>query len=106
LFPEVHHPLRNGYVSVEELVKDNSHNKPGLFQPLSSFPLRGSFPRRGKITTLTNFPLLTTILGASCATLRRLGGKLPRVINASKLVDVKPKCSSYGNALVSSQGHS
>jgi hypothetical protein len=40
LVPEVHHPLRNGYVSVEELVRDNSHNKPGLFQPLSSFPLR------------------------------------------------------------------
>jgi hypothetical protein len=65
LFPEVHHPLRNGYVSVEELVRDVSNNKPGLFQPLSSFPLRGSFPRRGKITTLTNFPLLTTTLAAS-----------------------------------------
>jgi hypothetical protein len=37
---EVHHPLRNGYVSVEELVRDNSHNKSSLFQPLSSFPLR------------------------------------------------------------------
>jgi hypothetical protein len=36
LFPEVHHPLRNGYVSVEELVRDNSHNKSGLFQPLST----------------------------------------------------------------------
>jgi hypothetical protein len=33
LFPEVHHPLRNGYVSIEELVRDNSHNKPGLLQP-------------------------------------------------------------------------
>jgi hypothetical protein len=33
-------PLRNGYVSVEELVRDNSHNKTGLFQPFSSFPLR------------------------------------------------------------------
>jgi hypothetical protein len=65
LFPEVHHPLSNDYVSVEELVGDNSHNKSGLFQPLSSFPLRGSFPRRGKITTLTNFSLLTTTLGAS-----------------------------------------
>jgi hypothetical protein len=54
-----------GYVSIEELVRDNSHNKPGLFQPLSSIPLRGSFPRRGKITTLTNFPFLTTTLGAS-----------------------------------------
>jgi hypothetical protein len=62
LFPEVHHPLRNGYVSVEELVRDNSRNKPGLFQPLFSFPLRGSFPRRGKIAALTNFPLLTTTL--------------------------------------------
>jgi hypothetical protein len=65
LFPEDRHPLRNGYISVEELVRDNSHNKPGLFQPLSSFPLRGSFPRRGKIAALTNFPLLTTTLGAS-----------------------------------------
>jgi hypothetical protein len=65
LFPEVHHPLRNGYVSVEELVRDKSHNKTGLFQPLSSFPLRGSFPRRGKIAALTNFLLLTTTLGAS-----------------------------------------
>jgi hypothetical protein len=65
LFSEVHHPLRNGYVSVEELVRDDSHNKPSLFQPLSFFPLRGSFPRRGKIAALTNFPLLTTTLGAS-----------------------------------------
>jgi hypothetical protein len=40
LFPEVQPPLRNGYVSVEELVRENSHNKAGLFQPLSSFPLR------------------------------------------------------------------
>jgi hypothetical protein len=61
---QVHHPLRNGYVSVEELVRDDSHNKLGLFQPLSSFPLRGYFPRRGKIVALTNFPLLTTTLGA------------------------------------------
>jgi hypothetical protein len=29
LFPEVHRPLRNGYVSVEELVREFSHNKPG-----------------------------------------------------------------------------
>jgi hypothetical protein len=43
LFPEVHRLLRNGYVSVEELVRENSHNKLGLFQPLSSFPLRQSF---------------------------------------------------------------
>jgi hypothetical protein len=40
------------------------------------------------------------------ATPSRLGGKPPRVINASNLVDAKPKCSSYENALVSSQGHS
>jgi hypothetical protein len=33
----------------------------------------------------------------------RLGGKPARVTNASKLVDAKSKCSSYGNALVSSQ---
>jgi hypothetical protein len=57
-------PLRNDYVSVEELVRENSHNKSGLFQPLSSFPLRRSFSRRGKITTLTNFSLLTTTLGS------------------------------------------
>jgi hypothetical protein len=44
LFPEVHLPLRNGYTSVEELVRDNSHNKLGIFQPHSSFTLRGSFP--------------------------------------------------------------
>jgi hypothetical protein len=37
LFPEVHRPLRNGYVSVEELVGEFSHNKLGLFQPLSFF---------------------------------------------------------------------
>jgi hypothetical protein len=65
LFPKVHHPLRNDYVSVEELLRENSHNKPGLFQPLSSFPLRRSFSRTGKITALINFPLLTTTLGAS-----------------------------------------
>jgi hypothetical protein len=44
LFPEVHLPLRKGYFSVEELVREISHNKSGLFQPLSSFPLRQSFP--------------------------------------------------------------
>jgi hypothetical protein len=33
----------------------------------------------------------------------RLVGKPLRVTNASKLVDVKPKCSSYGSALVRSQ---
>jgi hypothetical protein len=65
LFPNVHRPPRNGYVSIEELVREISHNKSGLFQPLSSFPLRRSFPRRGKITALTNLPLLTTTLGAS-----------------------------------------
>jgi hypothetical protein len=40
LFPEVHLPLRKGYVSVEEFVMELSHNKSGLFQPLSSFTLR------------------------------------------------------------------
>jgi hypothetical protein len=65
LFPEVHLPLRKGYVSIEEIVRELYHNKLGLFQPLSSFPLRRSFSRRGKITALTNFPLLTTTLGAS-----------------------------------------
>jgi hypothetical protein len=49
LFPEVHLPLRKGSISVEELVRELSHNKPGLFQPLSSFPLRQYFPRRSKI---------------------------------------------------------
>jgi hypothetical protein len=34
---EVHHPIRNGYVSVEGLVRDNSHNKSDLFQPLPPF---------------------------------------------------------------------
>jgi hypothetical protein len=62
LFPEVHLPLRKGYVFVEELARELSHNKPGLCQPLSS---RRSFPRRGKITTLTNLSLLTTTLGGS-----------------------------------------
>jgi hypothetical protein len=65
LFPEVHRPLRNDYVLVEELVREHSHNKPGLFQSLSSFPLRQFFSRRGKITALINFPLLTTTFGAS-----------------------------------------
>jgi hypothetical protein len=37
-------PTKERCVSVEELVRDNSHNKSGLFQPLSSFPPRGSFP--------------------------------------------------------------
>jgi hypothetical protein len=40
LFPEVHLSLRKDYVSVEELVRELSHDKPGLFQLLSSFPLR------------------------------------------------------------------
>jgi hypothetical protein len=65
LFPEVHRPQRNGYVYVEELAREFSHNKSGLFQPLSSFSLRRSFPQRGKITALTNLPLLTTTLELS-----------------------------------------
>jgi hypothetical protein len=40
LFLEVHRPLRNDHVSVEELVREFSHNNLGLFQLLSSFPLR------------------------------------------------------------------
>jgi hypothetical protein len=62
LFPKVHLLLRKSYISVEELVSELSHNKLGLFQPLSSFPLRRSFSRRDKIIALTNFPLLTTTL--------------------------------------------
>jgi hypothetical protein len=31
LFLKVHRPLRKNYVSVEELVRENSNNKPGLF---------------------------------------------------------------------------
>jgi hypothetical protein len=65
LFPEVHLPLRKDYVYVEELVRELFHNKSGLFQPLFSFPLRKTFSRRGKITALTNFLLLTITLGAS-----------------------------------------
>jgi hypothetical protein len=65
LFPEVHLPLRKYYVSIEELLREISHNKPGHFQPLFSIPLRRSFPRRGKITALTNLLLLTTTLGVS-----------------------------------------
>jgi hypothetical protein len=65
LFLEVHRPPRNGYISVEELVRENPHNKSDLFQPLSSFPLRQSFPQRGKVIALTNLPLLITTLGAS-----------------------------------------
>jgi hypothetical protein len=61
---EVHHPLRNDYVFIEELVRENSHKASSL-QPLFSFPLRRSFSRKAKITTLTNLPLLTTTLGAS-----------------------------------------
>jgi hypothetical protein len=63
--PEIHLPLRKVYVSVEDLVMELSHNKSGLFQPLSSFQLRRSFPQKGKIAALTNLPLLTTTLGAS-----------------------------------------
>jgi hypothetical protein len=43
LFLEVHLLLRKDYVSVEELVREFSHNKPGLFQPLSSFPTKAIF---------------------------------------------------------------
>jgi hypothetical protein len=43
LFHEVYLPLRKGYVFVEELIREFSHNKLGLFQSLSSFPLRRSF---------------------------------------------------------------
>jgi hypothetical protein len=65
LFPKVHLSLRKGYVFVEELVRELSHKKSGLFQPLSSFPLRRSFSLRGKIIALTNLLLLTTTLGAT-----------------------------------------
>jgi hypothetical protein len=44
LFPEVHLPRRKGYVFVEDLVRELSHNNSDLFQPLSSLPLRRSFP--------------------------------------------------------------
>jgi hypothetical protein len=40
LFSEVHLPLSKGYVSIEGLVRELSHNKSGLFQLLFSFPLR------------------------------------------------------------------
>jgi hypothetical protein len=48
MFPEVHCPQRNGYVSVEELVREISHNKTGLFQPLSSFPLMRSYHKEAR----------------------------------------------------------
>jgi hypothetical protein len=43
LFPEVHLPLRKGYVSIEEHVRELSQNKLGLFQPLSSFSTKVIF---------------------------------------------------------------
>jgi hypothetical protein len=101
LFPEVHLPLKKGYVSVEELARELSHHKSSLFQPLCSFPLMRSFSRRGKITTLTNFPLLTTTLGASR---RRLGGKPPRVTNASVLVDANRSAQAMRMLLLAHKG--
>jgi hypothetical protein len=47
--------LGKAYVSVEELVRNLSHNKSGLFQPLSTKEI---FSRGGKITTFTNLSLL------------------------------------------------
>jgi hypothetical protein len=84
LFPEVHHPLRNDYISVEELVKENSHN--GSLSATFLLSTKAILSTKRQDHNLTNFPLLTTSLGASQ---RRLG--------------VKSKCTSYGNALVSSQ---
>jgi hypothetical protein len=43
LFPEVHLPLRKGYVSFEDLVMELPHNKPGLIQPFSSFSSKAIF---------------------------------------------------------------
>jgi hypothetical protein len=43
LFSEVHLQLRKGYVSIEELVRELSQNKLGLFQPLSSFSTEAIF---------------------------------------------------------------
>jgi hypothetical protein len=40
LFSEVHLPLRKDYVFVEEFIRENSHKKSGLLQPLFSFTLR------------------------------------------------------------------
>jgi hypothetical protein len=37
LFLEVHLLLRKGYVSVEELVRELSHNKPSLFNHFPPF---------------------------------------------------------------------
>jgi hypothetical protein len=55
-------------------------------------------------------PLLTSCYSPQpwelAGTPSRLGGKPPRVTNTSNLVDAKPKCSSYGNALVSSKSRS
>jgi hypothetical protein len=48
LVPEVHLPLRKGYISVEELVRELSDNMSGLFQPLSSFPLGDLFHKEAR----------------------------------------------------------
>jgi hypothetical protein len=100
--------LSESYVSVDELVQDTSHfqlllNKTILFRPLSSFLLSNSFPGRGKITALTNLPLLTTHLGSYLTTPSRLGGKPPKVTNASMTCRRESKCSSYGRIFLSSQ---
>jgi hypothetical protein len=121
---------------LEKQLRESNHTKKQGFVSRSSLPTKerlhlrwgdckGQFPRQaGSLSTTFllstkgifstkrqdrspyKLPTAHHNLGSYPATPSRLGGKPPRVTNTSKLVDVKPKCSSYGNALVSSQGRS
>ena len=76
--------------------------EPGLFQPFSSVFFSWFLSLRRWIETFTNFPRLTTNLGAHRATPCRLEDESSRVTNATKISCYELKCSRMNFALFSS----
>ena len=76
--------------------------EPGLFQPFSSVSFSWFLSLRRWIETFTNFPWLTTNLGAHRATPCRLEDESSRVTNATKISCYELKCSRMNFALFSS----
>ena len=71
------------------------NSKPGLFQPLSPFPLIDLFPYGGKIEPSQTIPWLTTTLVAHRATPSRLGGFTSKSNEWITSARRSPKCSRY-----------
>jgi hypothetical protein len=95
LFPEVDLQLRKGYVSVEELVRELSHKKSGLFLTTFLLSAKAIFFTKRQDHSPHKLVDAHHNLGSWPVTPSCLGGKPPRVTNVSVLVDAKLKCSSY-----------